>query len=183
MKKYVYRIGDVVQITNPIFVKRVGYPLGINDMLKELDTIENETKIQEFVNSFSKDQRKSNGLFFSTAGGCHFKALNEIRRGIAYDMLTARNFGGRERSLHTVELSEYKGREIQICGKKIVQTGWHEPGSSSIDYWTGEVDYEQAYLSDRKSHILLDLGWGFISRDIIDDHTLWIEAVNVKPIK
>ena len=32
----IIRIGDRVKIINPIFVTRCGYPLGIDDMIKEV---------------------------------------------------------------------------------------------------------------------------------------------------
>jgi len=184
-KRDIIRIGDEVEIINPIFVKRVGYPLSIEDIEKELIK-EHGDEIRDFLIKIGVCKTSSYDIFDNENNRQYIpvKILNEMAR----IMLRSRGFGGDERSLHTEEKPEVKGKRCRILGRKVVKTGIHTAGHTYHSY-DGDTDYDPPYLADEKTHLLFFVDE--ITRQSIFSKVYawkvesgigWIEAINLKKV-
>ena len=192
----IIRVYDKVRIINPIIFIRCGYPLGIEDMRKEIEEYYG-TVIDDLYRSVQKGDklmlRDANGKYedgafikveYPTCKENHNH--NEIINALAYSRLKAKKFGGTTRSLHTKVMEELRGKETTVDAIKIVQTGEYFPNSGGYDYWSGGYEYEPAGLTDVKSHKILTLNpiYSFPTNDwhVMDTPEIKIEAINVEKI-
>lgn len=160
-KPHIYRPGDHVQIVNPRWVKRVGYPLRWDDLI---DTPEIEALAQKMT-GMGKPPR-----YFLQA-----VAKLEVER---------RGFGGNERAIlyrpvrtaanlldfDTVPAHGWVGRVALVEGKRVAYTGTRIPQRSGRDY-DGEYWEDPGGLENRKAHVILRTSYGDI------------EACDVKLVK
>ncbi len=178
VRPHVFKIGDTVKVINPVFVTRVGYPLGLQEGIDQLITEDDKVTIKmllsykqplatDIFSSYSVDNRKDK----------NFLAMLKI---LSYERISQQNFGGNERSLHTILIPELKNQLISIAHKKNVKTG--NRSSVSGDYDSGGY----TYLSNCKTHIILELCEWMIDDEIIYKKTLdgrlFIETINVEPV-
>lgn len=162
-KKPVFRLDDRVRIVTPTFVTRVGYPKAVSDYLPEV-----EEKFRPALLKLLEYDNEPTGK----AG----RALMKVYQELAYLLATEDGFGGKERSLHTVELPELVGQEFNVSAVKTVMTGTYYPPSGWYS-WEGEYDFEPGGLSECKAHRLVQ---GFaqfgVWRRPENCPELWIEA-------
>lgn len=167
-KPRAYQIGDRVQIVEPIFVERVGYPLIWTDLIEEFDNHPNlheACKLLGLVNDGKETQLGT--VTVKARENLHYRARQELVRGIAMAACRQRGFGGRERSLHTTVHESARDVIMEVTKKRIVKTGLYYAPYGHYSY-DGEYDYEPGGLDNTKTHVLLHTGWG------------WIEQRNVK---
>lgn len=152
MKKTVYRHGDKVRIVTPELFIRCGYP----------KTIESETKIVieeqgEQIKKMLKELglREPFGLYDTNTW--FGRAFNKIAREIAYCRLKQNGFGGSKRELYTQNEPDLKGKTFQVVGKRCVKTGDYTAPSWGYDSWYGCHEYDPGYLSNEKTHVILEI--------------------------
>ena len=154
-RKHIYRTGDRVVVVNPILVERVGYPLTWTMLESEF---EEHLKLQEALRLFNLNP------------GNH-KVHREFVTGLCKAAVYQRNFGGKDRTLHTVVQENLRGAELEVLSKRRVMTGLYYPSSGGYQSYSGEYDYQPGGLENAEVHILLNIGYGEI------------EDVNVEPVK
>ncbi len=149
--KVVYRVGDRVRIIEPCFVVRVGYPLSW-PMLRE--EVSNDPRLLQTI------------ALWGVEG--HGKAWYEILDGICRALVRKRGFGGRERSVFTVNKPDAAGQVSEVHKKRNVQTGtYHAPHYSSGGYYS-EPEWEPGYLDHVKTRVLLATDFGEIERCYVE---------------
>ena len=194
-RAHVYRRDDLVEIVNPVFVKRVGYPLEVREVAVQLhrthraDIIELINKIEPTRNIYVPDYGVPQLITDGPLAGLEVTdgepmtddrlpydrhGYRKMLEGLALMLVRHQGFGGRERSLHTVEIPELAGKTFLVCSKCNVKTGTYYPPGGSYE------DYEPGGLSDAKTHVLLDV---LAQTGQIHTNKLQIEACNVKPYK
>lgn len=146
----IIRVGDNIKIIIPEYVERVGYPLTKNIIVESM-TAEQKSKLYRSIAEIFGLEHYSgdSSLLFHD-----IKDDNRLLYAIADSILKEKGWGGRERKIHTTVSDFYKDRVYTVCKKKVVKTGTYNHGSSWYDYWTGEYEYEPAYLSNEKTHVL-----------------------------
>lgn len=159
----IIRVGDWVEIINPEFVIRCGYPLTFEDarnyIKKEFITEINEFKIK-LENKFRPIKNDVNNKFKISLDLNNLiddKLTNKIVNAIAYDYLRYNRFGGNERKLYIKQVEECKGEICLVSRIKIVKTGKYFSPSGGYDSYSGEYDYEPGGLTNEKTHKLLEI--------------------------
>jgi len=180
----IIRVGDTVKIVNPQLFVRCGYPLSIEDMEEEVKELF-MGDIDDLVNSMGFDvfTEAPRRIDFDYSRLNKGKVYRKIIRELAYIRLRRKNFGGNERKVFTEPYDEYKDLEAEVTGIKICKSGTYNQGyGGGCDYWTGQSDYEPAYLSPCKTHKILTLDR--YQNDIISSYTnhIRIEAKYVEKI-
>jgi hypothetical protein len=159
VSKPIYRRHDKVRIITPRVFVRCGYPMSLADAREEIAKMRQDDKsIYDFITSFGI------GLHYGNTYG-------KIVNALAYGLLHARGFGGRERTIHTQERPDIKGLVYKVCEKRVVKTGTYRQGCDNPE------DSEGPSLRNVKTHVILE-----VERmvDFDCDHFL-IEAANVEP--
>ena len=146
--KTVYRVNDRVKIINPDFFVRVGYPWTVEYGVNTLVTSEEKEKIKELIGINNIDREY---LLFEYENIFKVNLFDKIVEELARYKIRAGGFGGKERSIYTEKIEEFKGKIVRVTSKKVVKTGSYNHGS-----WH-EDDYCPAYLSNEKSHVLLEV--------------------------
>ena len=180
LKKNVIRINDRVRIINPETFVRCGYPWS-KEYVKE--------------NVITKEQRQAirNLLYPDAAPACPvlFKfgeeeSVEELKMIdiLAYVILMKNGYGGKERTVHTKLREELRGKTGVVCDRKVVKTGCYHPGYSSQGYYDAYPEYEPAYLTNEKSHVILRiLVHGINDAFVTDpDNQIWIENKHLEKI-
>lgn len=159
-KPPVIRPGDQVRILKPIRVLRVGYPKGIEDYEKAVDT----AALARFLVDTAPKHFQWRKDPVDTREG------RAIRRQLALVLAQQDGFGGKQRTLHTEECPEALNAIAQVISVRSVRTGTYYPPSSYQDWESGHTEYEPGGLTDAKMHRLLSLdllldskGWFFKS--------------------
>lgn len=78
----------------------------------------------------------------------------KIEAEVAHAVAKSKGFGGNERRIFTEKCENYEGKQFVVVGKRVVQTGVYQPGSS---YGYAEYDADPPALTQQKTHILLRL--------------------------
>lgn len=136
----VIRDGDLVLVTDPRFVKRVGYPMSVADYRERLVHRQGPLLDQLFEALFGKHGSPV--------------TRDKVEHELAYGMAKRNRFGGNERTLHWEEHPELVGQRMRVLSVRTAYTGRYYAPSSSRDYWTGETDYEPGGIADAKAHRL-----------------------------
>ena len=159
----VFKCCDIIRIKNPEFVLRVGYPWDKDYVKKHVITPEQKEAIEDMFSKFGFGVKTEDGYlapvnaWFGTA---HDKILDEM----AYWILKEKGFGGSERKLHTVLKEKYRDKLAEVRFKRVVKTGTYQYGSRGSYYEPD--DYSPPYLSNEKSHVLLNV-------EIFSDDEMW----------
>ena len=177
VKKHVFRVGDPIKIKMPVIVERVGYPLNIQKVKDEHFSVEEKQKIREMLQVFGFGY--ADCPLLDTKPDKIYDSIVDV---IARAKLKQLGWGGRERSLHLKTEESLIDKVVYIKAKKVVHTGTYVPGSGGYDYW-GEYDYDPAYLSNRKTHVLLGFHSYPYNEIHSNDGTVWIEEKNVEIVK
>ena len=138
-------IGSKVKIINPVFVTRVGYPKTADDFLDKAERVLQESKLV--------GPKKWNGLNGYGPQRRHWR-YEKLIRAYANILLAENNWGGRERTIHTVKYPQFEGQEVTVIDNRAAKTGKYYSASSSYSY-EGDYDYEPAGLADMKHHNLV----------------------------
>ena len=185
------KVGDIVQITNPFFVSRIGYPISFDMALEHVEknfkpairamlqqtgvyAQEEGSKLFEFALSLNWPPR-----------GRYEKPYKKICNALAVMYLENEGYGGEERSIYTKEEPTKQGKQFSVVGKKVVKTGTYYPPWSQQSY-EGEWDGGPGGLDNCKTHVILELNdWSVVSlkfsHNIYEDG-LWIERNNVRRV-
>ena len=163
MKKCLYRRGDYIKVIKPLVFQRCGYPLSKEVVLKEISESDKAGEIDKLMKAFDLDP-------------CYrySRVHRKIAEALAYGVLVKREFGGRERIIHTIERPEIIGRIYKVTGKRVVKTGLYDKG------WTDDSDPENTCppaLASARTHTIL-----FVEKnsDDFDYDFFEIEAANVE---
>ena len=108
--------------------------------------------------------------------------FNKIASAIAYGRLRRDGFGGRQRTIHTVECHELAGAATTVDRWFFVKTGTYVPGHFHRDL-DGEGDYDPPYLEDEKTHRILMLSDRLGEIHALVGGELMIEAANVERLE
>ena len=187
-KKPVIAVGDLVVVTNPEFVVRVGYPMSYKDAFdfvvehhfEEVEELLRRTVFRPagapltdrspFAASLSLEFDKKKKLS---------KELRQIFDGLARLHLQKHSYGGPERTIHTTLDEAKRSLVYEVVDKKVCKTGTYDPPYSYQDY-EGEWDCYSGGLTDCKTHVLLELD---CFRNEITAHNYpgtWVESCNVR---
>lgn len=168
------REGDRIRIVKPVFVTRVGYPREVKDYLPQVEELIGE----DFRNLLNKLQGRPKDIWEAREDN---KQVRAIKRELAYLLAKKDGFGGRERTLHTVEVPEAAGREIRAGKVCSTMTGTYYPPNWYRDRETGYMDGEPGGLENRRQHRLIEVdpcmgGWW-------REEIKWIEVGNVELVE
>lgn len=150
MTKQVIREYDWVEIVDPRFFIRCGYPLDPNTEQARI-SVEREEEIDRLLFSvlgweYPRDKYRRTLAYYE-------RAYKAVAAGLAFGYVKAKGMGGRERALHLTEPKpEVIGMRFQVLGKKYVKTGRYFPPSGSED------EYDPGGLTDPLTHVILRLG-------------------------
>lgn len=181
-RKNVIHPNDRVKIINPLIFVRCGYPLTIDIVKDTIITQEQKDAIITMLKSFSINyvdaEVKSNLLVlygWNDAGNAYDKILYEMARIV----LQQQRWGGVERNIYTEFRPDLINVTCQVSSKRVVKTGVHKSGGGyKSDYW-GEVDFEPPYLSNEKSHVILEIYTDGCNENIPVGNKIEIEQCNV----
>jgi len=181
----IIRVDDEVRIIRPEFFVRCGYSMTFEQACKEVMKKHGES-IREFIESIGIITLE-NLDYYSNVGNVGY-TQDKIVAAFAYDHLRNKGFDGKERKIYTIYNENYVRKNngvFKVTKIKYVKTGVYRPGNYVNDYYEG-YDYSPAYLSNEKTHKILQLeyDWPFV---IGNDETGciatgWIEAKNVEKI-
>src|ERR1035437_384876 len=137
MKKEVIRVGDYIEIIEPKFVKRVGYPIHPSDFYETLKRDPNVLAALKLIGiSPEWEEESSHGIFKMRTS---LNVPKELVKAIAFIKTRQQRFGGNTRSLHYIEedFSSMKNSFFMVHSKKVVKTGIRVPpcigGYNSFD--------------------------------------------------
>jgi len=196
--RVVFRVGDHIEVINPLFFLRCGYPLSFQEVREEIRNKYSD-EISSFIKKIKRDamgldkqdvaEQKDSLYDIIWTSKIKDRTTEEVVKDVSYYVLKKRNFGGSERLVHTVEIPELKNKEFVVVSKKICYSGTYGHGGGG---W-GE-DYEPNYLANTKAHVILYIeesgylnGNGWIAGTCYDKlkvhgktYPLAIEACNIK---
>lgn len=161
-KAQIFRRDDLIQIKNPEFFVRCGYPLSLKDKMNELDNSkEYKERLLDFMCSVGLAGKIDNDSF----GNEVFRQIPyntpdieyKVTKEIAYGLLRKSKFGGNKRKIYTVTIPELKDKVFRVFDKRIVNTGIRVNGSSYGGYGEFYDDYDPPYLGNQKSHVILEI--------------------------
>jgi hypothetical protein len=174
-----FKVGDMVTVTNPEFVTRVGYPMSFEDAFNYIEA-NHVRDIEDFIDTkLHKIEAKSDFAVSMLASPTSDKRFHKIMSGLASIYLDSKGHGGKERTIHTISRPELQGKTFEVLSKRVVKTGTYYPPWSQYngDDWDGGP----GGLDPCKTHVVLEL----------KDHTMywnfknkwdgcWIESCNVR---
>jgi len=180
------RIGDKVKIITPKMFVRCGYPLCVRDMAEEVEEIFGD-RIRDLMYSVGFDEfKKYEEIIKIKPANKEDRNYSKIVMELARIRLSKKKYGGDKRRVHTKIDEIMRGKEVYVENIQFVKSGTYNEGWSSLDYWSGEVDYMPNYLSDTKTHKILTISSymdNFLHVDYrYEDHDR-IEAIHVEKIQ
>lgn len=179
-----FKIDDVVVVTRPEFVQRVGYPLSFEAACEIVERTK-QAEIKKFLEETGLyevgDSLKSEvvGCWPPSGKKC-WQAYSRLIKAMASFLLEKESFGGKERSIHTFRDDRYLGLIASVVNKRVVKTGLYYPPYSWRNH-EGEWDGHPGGLSNMKTHVLLELNVGVVNQ--YGSSSYWIERCNVTRYK
>ena len=175
-------MGDLVVVTNPEFVVRVGYPMSYEDAFKYIE--QNHVQdIEDFLDiKLFKIEQRNEFTRSMMSSPTTDKNFSQIMHAMAKMYLDSKGHGGRERTIHTVTRPEMQGKVMRVYSKSICKTGTYYPPWSECSY-EGEWDGGPGGLDPSRTHVLLEFIDGFISSHELRLNKYagtWIESCNVR---
>lgn len=186
-----FRVGDRVIVTNPEFVERVGYPMSYEEAYQYVAKnylINIEEMLGSTIFQMGEAMYRRSPFALSlredpTDVTKHSKDIKQLIGAVAKMYMKFKDFGGKERSIHTKCLEDKLGMVCEVTNKRVCKTGIYYPGGSSTSY-EGEVDSWPGGLDNCKTHVLLELdvffSMAFESKDWNSYPGTWIESCNVR---
>lgn len=174
-----FRAEDQVVIATPLFVRRVGYPKAIEDYLPEVDA-----DLRTMVNDHEMLMGRLLGVrppVKILLGVELERSLRKVRQELAYLRAKSDGFGGRERTIHTVEHPLHAGKTCRISSVRTVYTGRYYPPSFTR-YW-GDYDAEPGGLAEAQAHRLATVTLSEPNEFNCMDNYLEIEVVNLRHLE
>lgn len=153
-KRNIIRLDDRVKIITPEVVLRCGYNLTKKIVKDTLITQEHRDSIFKMLSEFRGRPEPSPLFKIEEFGETNDKMYDKIVNLMAGELLHRHGFGGEERKIHTIRRESLQGKTAMVVCRKVVKTGKYRAGGGSQDYYSGEWDYEPAYLKDEKTHVL-----------------------------
>ena len=176
MKPRPFKHGDRIRVQKPAFYLRCGYPMLPAVEAERFRTI-HTTSIRKFIADMGVETDEHGRPF-------HLKAFGKICAALGADYCAQNRFGGRERTIHTIELPEHAGLETYVNGVFRRKTGTYEPGTIRQTY-EGE-EHEPPYLSNEATHTIIETGefhyLDHVELEPMHRGLLCIEAANVELI-
>lgn len=178
-------IYDYVKIVNPEIVVRWGYNLNKQIVKETVITDEQKDALAKFLNSFNLDVHAIKWYedldlpYNPKDNPIYEKVLDEI----AYAVLKSKGFGGKERKIFTEQRDFLKGVKAFVVERRVVKTGTYHGASTYQGYFDPWPEYEPAYLSNEKTHVLYRVNVQPTDCPEIlhyEDIGFWIEKQNVE---
>ncbi len=147
------RIGDKFRVINPLRVVRVGYPKSVKDYEK----LVTEEALGEFLQKILPEGKQMKTTLWKNERMLrisHSGVGKAIVRETAYVLAKMDGFGGPDRTVHTVEVPEWAGKEFVASHVRSVRIGRYFAPSGSTDY-DGNYERESGGLNDAKTVRLL----------------------------
>ena len=149
----VFRYGDIVQIINPEFFVRCGYPLTLEDAKERLVSQKQREMICALLNEnycidkIGYAEPTIDDLSFRDVDSHSFyhKILDEV----AYFQLYKARVGGNERKIYTERIDSLLNSNVMVTQKRYVKTGKRVSGGYDEDGGS------PPYLSNEKTHVIL----------------------------
>ena len=160
LKPNIVRVGDCVKVINPIIFIRCGYPMGVNEAQKDVeehfgknikDLIYSIRNCEKLVQEHSLD-----APLITLQETTEDRLYRRVLRELAYARLQMKNYGGKERSLHTEVFEPIRGNTYWVSRITIHKTGTYCKGWSN-QTWDGDYDFQPNYLENEKTHKILEL--------------------------
>lgn len=147
--------GDFIEIVEPKFFVRCGYPLTIKSVREMLfkNNPENVKVLERMLTHFDIDYPIPAYELMGMVGGVG----EDIQTAIAKEILVKMKWGGKNRDIYTKEIPELKGRSFLITDMKVCYTGVHVHGGGHSYSYYGECEYDPSYLGDAKAHRIFKL--------------------------
>lgn len=182
MKKEIFRAGDYIEIIEPKFVKRVGYPIHPSDFYETLKRDPNVLAALKLIGiSPEYEEEASHGIFKMRTS---LNVPQELVKAIAFIKTRQQGFGGNIRSIHYIEedLSAMKDSFFMVHAKKVVKTGIRVPPCiGGYNMFDCEHEYEPGYLEGEKTHVILNILHNrSVDNGSVNFKSYWIETCNVK---
>lgn len=152
-RKQVYHVDNIVKITTPEIVVRVGYPLTKAQAL-EVAEKEYSDKIHAFMREVGAEEVNASFGEHSEYGPRLYHALVDA---MAAYWLKKQNYGGKERKIYTERDERVMRTTWRVLSKRVVKTGTYNHGGYCGGGWDGEPDFQPPFLDHEKSHVLLTL--------------------------
>lgn len=154
----IIRIGDRVKITNPAIFVRCGYPMTMDDALRNHMTKSDIDKIDDLLRGVGITNSESYYFLSPSKPSRLYEAtFDKIARALAYGIVGTKQFGGNNREIHTELIPSFKDLECVVTGKRIVKTGIRKYDSD--DDWESGYHSHWFYLDKEKTHIIYKLRW------------------------
>lgn len=141
------RIDDRVRVLVPRFVTRVGYPRTVKDYLIEVD--EELPALDALIGRLIKKPHQTKLTLLPFTGDV-LRVRDRIRHDLAYVKAKEDGFGGRERSLHFIELPEFQGTETFVTQLRTVVTGTYYSGKPWPQLFGEHGEYDPPCLINEK---------------------------------
>lgn len=167
----VIKVGDKVQIINPVIITRIGYDFTYEDACKEV--------LENYTEDISTLLRKTGFKFKLMNNYAWEKAEKKIVGAIAYNLVGTKIKTGNERKLYTEINENLRDVIVTVTAKKNVKTGIYYPAvCSEPTSFGGDYDYDPGGLKDPKTHVVLTINTG----NRYTEYDILIEQSNVKKI-
>lgn len=179
-----FKIDDVVVVTKPEFVKRVGYPLSFEEACERIE-LTKQAEIKKFLEEtslYETEDSLGSGVIgcWPPSGKKCWQAYSRLVKAMASFLLEKENFGGKERAIHTFRDDRCLGLIASVINKRVVKTGLYYPPYSWRNH-ENEWDGHPGGLSNMKTHVLLELNAGIVNQ--YGSGSYWIERCNVTKYK
>jgi hypothetical protein len=176
-RKDIIRINDYVKIVTPNIFVRCGYPLTKQIVIDTMVSAEQKQAVFKLLDQFGVGN--TNNIFITEreTDPRYLKIMDVL----ASSLLASHGWGGKERKVYTEYKTEFLNKEYRVIGKRVVKSGTYNSGYSHRGYYDNYDDYSPPYLTNEKSHVLLELNTGVLISTGL--YGLEIERCNVELVK
>jgi hypothetical protein len=152
--KKVIHVDDYVFVNNPLLFIRCGYPLTLKTALDDINKYDEQ--IYDFLNGIMGVENPLDPTLQQLEERVYETAVDKVRYAIAYQVLKEKQFGGKKRSVYTKKDDKFHGSIGKVVSIKYVNSGTYNHGSV-YNHWEEDYYYSGPYLSDQKTHKILDV--------------------------
>jgi hypothetical protein len=163
-----------------VFV-RCGYPLTAQKIKDEVITQEQKDAIITMLKAFDMSYGEADlAAFGVTSIGT--ETYDKVLHTLSMAVLEQKSWGGRDRKIYVNPVPEYLNLICYVENKRVVKTGIYTPGSGRYRGYDEDWEYEPAYLSGEKTHVILKLYVDDYGTDLPVGRVFEIEQCNVEKI-